>query len=608
MNQRKITNYLVSQNRSIKKILVIINDAILVTMAFLIMSQSLGEIFRFDFYYILFLSISGILFFYNKIYDNVIQNIGIRYISKIIILIGISFLSYFLLAKFIFNNHLLGQIIFYSSFLSFFLIIFSRLSARFILYENIEEKEKIILYTDYDDIGEAVNLAANSVKYKLVGIISSTTNNKGGFIDGIEILPIKDTKKLALENKVSKLFIASDHDIKNLDSDLFNIITSFPIQVFKIPNLKNIIARNDSFNNLQNLSLEDFIVRKVDNEIKLNDKDNQIIKDKTVLITGAGGSIGSVLAKQIIINKPKLLIILDHSEAALFKIHLSLESMNLDVKIVTKLINLSDRNLTRSVFKDFKIDTIYHAAAYKHVNILENELKSAINNNILGTYYLMNQCYSNGIKNFVLISTDKAVKPSTIMGRTKKFCELIVQYFQNKDKNNNYVAVRFGNVFNSSGSVIQIFKDQISKNQDLTVTDKNVTRFFMSIEEAVKLVIQASVIGKGGEIFVLEMGEPIKIIDIAERMIYLSGKTIKSESNPSGDIGIKFTGLKQGEKLHEILSKEDVVKTINSQILLSQDSHSNIHNIDSIIDSLIDAVSVDDNDLMKEILMQATGD
>ncbi len=608
MNQRKITNYLVSQNRSIKKILVIINDAILVTMAFLIMSQSLGEIFRFDFYYILFLSISGILFFYNKIYDNVIQNIGIRYISKIIILIGISFLSYFLLAKFIFNNHLLGQIIFYSSFLSFFLIIFSRLSARFILYENIEEKEKIILYTDYDDIGEAVNLAANSVKYKLVGIISSTTNNKGGFIDGIEILPIKDTKKLALENKVSKLFIASDHDIKNLDSDLFNIITSFPIQVFKIPNLKSIIARNDSFNNLQNLSLEDFIVRKVDNEIKLNDKDNQIIKDKTVLITGAGGSIGSVLAKQIIINKPKLLIILDHSEAALFKIHLSLESMNLDVKIVTKLINLSDRNLTRSVFKDFKIDTIYHAAAYKHVNILENELKSAINNNILGTYYLMNQCYSNGIKNFVLISTDKAVKPSTIMGRTKKFCELIVQYFQNKDKNNNYVAVRFGNVFNSSGSVIQIFKDQISKNQDLTVTDKNVTRFFMSIEEAVKLVIQASVIGKGGEIFVLEMGEPIKIIDIAERMIYLSGKTIKSESNPSGDIGIKFTGLKQGEKLHEILSKEDVVKTINSQILLSQDSHSNIHNIDSIIDSLIDAVSVDDNDLMKEILMQATGD
>ena len=608
MKLKKITDYLVSQNRSIKKILVIINDAILVTMAFLIMSQSLGEIFKFDIYYTLFLLISGILFFYNKIYDNVIQNIGIRYISKIIILIGISFLSYYLLANFFFNNHLLSQIIFNSSFLSFFLIIFSRLLARFLLYENTEEKEKIILYTDYQDIGEAVNLAANSVKYKLVGIISSTSNSKGGFVDGIEILPIKDAKRLALKNKVSKLFIASDFDIKDLDSNLFDIITSFPIQVFKIPNLKDIVARNDSFNNLQNLSLEDFIVRKVDNEIKLNDKDNQIIKDKTVLITGAGGSIGSVLAKQIIINKPKLLIILDHSEVALFDIHSSLESMNVNVKIVTKLINLADKNLTRSVFKDFKIDTIYHAAAYKHVNILENEMKSAINNNILGTYYLMNQCYGNGIKNFVLISTDKAVNPSTIMGRTKKFCELIVQYFQKKDNNNNYVAVRFGNVFNSSGSVIQIFKEQISKNQDLTVTDKNVTRFFMSIEEAVKLVIQASVIGKGGEIFVLEMGEPIKIIDIAERMIYLSGKTIKSESNPSGDIGIKFTGLKQGEKLHEILSKEDVVKTINSQILLSQDSHSNIHNIDSMIDSLIDAVSVDDNDLMKDILIQATGD
>ena len=359
---------------------------------------------------------------------------------------------------------------------------------------------------------------------------------------------------------------------------------------------------------MQNLSLEDFIVRKVDNEIKLNDKDNKIIKDKTVLITGAGGSIGSVLAKQIIINKPKLLIILDHSEVALFNIHSSLESMNIGVKIVTKLINLANKDLISSVFKEFTIDTIYHAAAYKHVNILENEIKSAINNNIMGTYYLMNHCYNSGIKNFVLISTDKAVTPTTIMGRTKKFCELIIQYFQNKDKNNNYVAVRFGNVFNSSGSVIQIFKDQISKNQDLTVTDKNVTRFFMSIEEAVKLVIQASVIGKGGEIFVLEMGEPIKIIDIAERMIYLSGKTIKSESNPSGDIGIQFTGLKQGEKLHEILSKEDVIKTNHSQILLSQDSHRNIQNINSTVDSLIDAVSMDDHHLMKEILIKATSE
>ena len=173
---------------------------------------------------------------------------------------------------------------------------------------------------------------------------------------------------------------------------------------------------------------------------------------------------------------------------------------------------------------------------------------------------------------------------------------------------NTFHQNSFGNVFNSSGSVIQIFKDQISKNKDLTVTDKNVTRYFMSIEEAVKLVIQASVIGKGGEIFVLEMGEPIKIIDIAERMIYLSGKTIKSESNPDGDIGIEFTGLKQGEKLHEILSKEDVVKTHHSQILLSQDSYSNVQSINSTVDSLIDALSTDDHGLMKELLIKATSE
>ena len=608
MKLHAIADYLISQNRSIKKFLVIINDAVLVTIAFLIMNQSLGEIFQFDIYYSIFLFASGILFFRNKIYDNVIQNIGIRYISKLAILTGISFLSYYILAKFFFNNYILSQTIFNSSFLSFFLIIFSRIVAKFLLYENTNQKEKIILYTDYADIGEAVNLVSNSAKYELVGIISTMSDSKGSFVDGVQILPVMDTKRLAQKNKVSKLFIASDRDIKDLDSNLFDIITSFPIQVFKIPNLKDIITRSDSFNNLQNLSLEDFIVRKVDNVIELNEKDNKIIKDKTVLITGAGGSIGSILSKQIIINKPKLLIILDHSEVALFSIHSSLESMNTDIKIVTKLVNLSDKNLISSIFSDFKIDTIYHAAAYKHVNMLENEIKSAINNNIMGTYYLMKECHNNKIKNFVLISTDKAVSPTTIMGRTKKFCELIVQYFQSKDKNNNYVAVRFGNVFNSSGSVIQIFKDQISKNKDLTVTDKNVTRYFMSIEEAVKLVIQASVIGKGGEIFVLEMGEPIKIIDIAERMIYLSGKTIKSESNPDGDIGIEFTGLKQGEKLHEILSKEDVVKTHHSQILLSQDSYSNVQSINSTVDSLIDALSTDDHGLMKELLIKATSE
>jgi FlaA1/EpsC-like NDP-sugar epimerase len=200
-----------------------------------------------------------------------------------------------------------------------------------------------------------------------------------------------------------------------------------------------------------------------------------------------------------------------------------------------------------------------------------------------------------------MISTDKAANPSTVMGKTKKFCELIVENFNRKNNNGIYLSVRFGNVFNSSGSVIQIFKHQIKKGQDLTLTDADVTRFFMSIEEAVKLVIKASIIGKGGEVFVLDMGTPIKILDIAKRMIHLSGNTIKSESNPDGDIGITITGLKKGEKLHEILSENPVSKTEHPQILLSTEDK-NEYDTEKRIKSIIKAVNENDQESMKKIL------
>ena len=393
---------------------------------------------------------------------------------------------------------LFANIIFISGFISFFLILFSRVTAKYILYDNVSAKEKIILYTDHEDVSGAVNLAANSNNFELVGIIHSEKKNKGRLIDNIKIFGIDDFSKLVREKDVYKLFIASDNNIKDLDKSLFEQIISLPIKVFKIPDLEDIISKKDSFNDLKNLSLEDFISRKVDDEIKLTDKENKIIKDKIVLITGAGGSIGSVLSKQIIVNSPKKLIILDNSEFNLFKIQSELKSINSNIEIISKLVNIANQSLLRAVFNEFKIDTVYHAAAYKHVNILEDEVQPAINNNIIGTYSLLNECHSNNVKNFVMISTDKAANPSTVMGKTKKFCEMMVQYFDNKNQSSSYVSVRFGNVFNSSGSVIQIFKNQIKKGNDLTVTDPNVDRFFMSIEEAVKLVIKASIIGKGG--------------------------------------------------------------------------------------------------------------
>ena len=327
-----------------------------------------------------------------------------------------------------------------------------------------------------------------------------------------------------------------------------------------------IISKKDSFSDLQHLSLEDFISREVNDDIILREDKDEIIRNKVVLVTGAGGSIGSILAKQVLANKPKLLIIIDNSEFALFKIESELRQINCGIKVVPRLINIVDQNLLNTIFKDFDIDTVYHAAAYKHVNILENEIRSAMINNIIGTNNLLIASHSHAIKKFVMISTDKAATPTTVMGKTKKFCELIVQHFNDKDKNSAFLSVRFGNVFNSSGSVIQ-----------------------------------ASQIGKGGEVFVLDMGTPIKILDIAKRMIHLSGNTIKTDSNPSGDIGIIITGLKKGEKMHEILSENPIQNTDNPQIMLSTDDR-RVSNIEESMKIIIDAIKDNDIELMKKVL------
>ncbi len=602
MKNSHIKNLIKSQNKLIKRIILVFNDITLIFLALIISSFIVTENYSISSVMSFWITLlTGSIFYYKGMHNNVVKNIGLQYVYTSMRVIISIFFVYSLVIRFILEDIILSKIVITSGFILFFLIILSRIAAKFLLYENNNFKEKIILYTDYDDISTAVNLAANSNNFELVGIINLKKKNKGRLVDNIEIFGIDDFTKLAKKYNVSKLFIVSNNNIKDLDKDLFNQITSFPIQVFKIPDLNDIISKKDSFSDLRHLSLEDFIAREVDDKIVLKPGNDEIINDKIVLVTGAGGSIGSVLTKQVIANNPKLLILIDNSEFALFKIESEIAKIKCDIEVVPRLINIADENSLSSVFQEFNIDTVYHAAAYKHVNILENEIRAAIINNIIGTHNLLTKCHSNGVKKFVMISTDKAATPTTVMGKTKKFCELIVKYFDNKNEDSACLSVRFGNVFNSSGSVIQIFKDQIEKGEDLTLTDPAVDRFFMSIQEAVKLVIRASHIGKGGEVFVLDMGTPIKIIDIAKRMIHLSGNTIKNDSNPNGDIGIIITGLKKGEKMHEILSENPIKNTKNPQIMISTDDRK-ISDIEKSIESIRDAINKNDFQAMKEIL------
>ena len=602
MKDGYIKSFFKDQSKLIKRIILISNDIILVLSSLVISSFIINQ--NYDILNGTFFSITLItvaLFFYKNMHNNVIKNIGLQYVYTSMTLTLSIFFTFSIIIAFFLKDISLSKVVFISGFIVFFLIILSRIVAKFLLYENTYPKEKIILYTDYEDISEAINLAVNSKNFELIGIINLKKKNKGRLVDNIKIFDIDDFTKLVEKHKVGKLFIISTRNIKDIDQDLFKQITSLPIKVFKIPDLNDIISKKDSFSDLKHLSLEDFIARDTDDKITLLAGSDNIIKDKIVLVTGAGGSIGSVLARQVISNKPKLLIILDNSEFGLFKIESELVKIKADTKIISRLANIADEHSLTSIFKEFNIDTVYHAAAYKHVNILENEIRAAMMNNIVGTHNLLTKCHSNSVKKFVMISTDKAATPTTVMGKTKKFCELIVKHFDDKNKNSSYLSVRFGNVFNSSGSVIQIFKDQIEKGEDLTLTDPGVDRFFMSIQEAVKLVIQASQMGKGGEVFVLDMGTPLKILDIAKRMIHLSGNTIKTNSNPSGDIGIIITGLKKGEKMHEILSENPIKNTDNPQIMISTDNRK-IIDIEKSIESIKDAIDKNDTQVMEEIL------
>ncbi len=323
------------------------------------------------------------------------------------------------------------------------------------------------------------------------------------------------------------------------------------IYVRTLPGLASIVSGEVKFSDIKDVDIEDLLGRTpVPANQQLLTKN---IVAKVVLVTGAGGSIGSELSRQIANLKPKRLIILDSSEFALYKIEQELKERFAYVPLTIILGNTLNQKLVDEVIKTYRVNTIYHAAAYKHVPMVEANPLAGIENNAFSTFVVAEAALKNKVDNMVLISTDKAVRPTNVMGASKRLAELVLQAFADNSGHTIFNMVRFGNVLGSSGSVVPLFKKQIQMGGPITVTHPDIIRYFMTIPEAVELVIQAGNMATGGEVFVLDMGEPVKIVDLARKMIYLSGFTVKDEENPDGDIEIKFTGLRPGEKLYEEL-------------------------------------------------------
>ncbi len=396
------------------------------------------------------------------------------------------------------------------------------------------------------------------------GFVDDDPGKRGGSVNRIKVLgTTDDLAKLVDELAIEQVVIAIDQAQGKEIRRIMEVCTSIPVKAMIVPSLNEIAHGRVSVSRIRDVQIEDLLGR---DPVDLDDENlHEFLSGKTVMVTGAGGSIGSELVRQITNYQPKQILLVERAEFFLFQIGREMARDFADVKCVPLIADVCDESRMREIFEQFRPEVIFHAAAHKHVPLMEVNSAEAVKNNIFATRQLATLAGEFGVVDFVMISTDKAVNPTSIMGASKRIAEIVVQELDDIYPT-NYIAVRFGNVLGSAGSVVPIFREQIQKGEPITVTDKEMTRYFMTIPEASQLVLQAGALGEGGEIFILDMGQPVKILDLAEDMIRLSGLT------PYEDIDIQFTGIRNGEKLFEELeiTGENLLKTRNPKIFIGK--------------------------------------
>lgn len=434
---------------------------------------------------------------------------------------------------------------------------------------------------------------SNNLNYEIVGLIDDDPCKKGKQISGVKVIGGRENiVGICKENKVEEIILAIPSVDIATKRTIINICKDTNAKLKTLPGIYEIIDSKFSMNKIRDVNIEDLLGRE---EVKLNnDNINKYIKDKVVLVTGGGGSIGSELCRQIAKFNPKELLILDIYENNAYDLQMELNYNypNLNKEVI--IASIRDEKKLGEVFEKYRPEVVFHAAAHKHVPLMENNPAEAIKNNVIGTYNVVKCSHQFGVKKFVQISTDKAVNPTNIMGATKRFCEIIIQAFDTISST-EYVAVRFGNVLGSNGSVIPLFKKQIAHGGPVTVTHPEINRYFMTIPEAAQLVIQAGGMAKGGEIFVLDMGEPVKIADLAKDLIRLSGY------QPDVDIKIEYTGLRPGEKLYEELLMNEIAltSTEHDKIYIEKPAGNSIEFVEESIREFKDVVYKDQEEVFK---------
>ncbi len=468
---------------------------------------------------------------------------------------------------------------------------------------------------------------SSSKEFQVKGFVDDDTHLQGRTVNGIPVYPNADLEDIIYRLDITDVLLAIPSASQNRRSEIIASLNGCGVRVRTLPGLIDLASGRVRISDLHDLDMNDLLGRAVvPPEVGLLEKN---ILGQTVLVTGAGGSIGSELCRQIIKFSPKSLILIDSSEHSLYLIYeelkgaligleedrlarcgddpTSLSNLDLPVKLVPCLASVRDRDLLLKIFRSHQPATVFHAAAYKHVPLVEQNFAEGIRNNVFGTLACAQISFECGVANFILVSTDKAVRPTNVMGASKRIAELILQAMADSafrgGHSINYSMVRFGNVLGSSGSVAPLFSAQIAAGGPITLTHPEVTRYFMTIPEAAQLVVQSSAMAEGGDVFVLDMGEPVRIYDLATKMVYLSGLLVKDEVRPDGDIEIKVTGLRLGEKLYEeLLIGDNPQPTAHPKIMKAHEDFLSWGDLQKELDSLSLALDAMDEKLTKEML------
>ena len=609
-------NTIASLPRSVKKIIFIFHDITLMTMSLIIayltrFTFSISNLNQTHLWLLLSLTILLTLVVFIKLglYRAVIRYVGTK--MMVICLIG-SIASALILVcvSFFVSYHIPRSI----PIMYFLILLVGTISSRLFIREMIRgsflsKNTPVIIYGAGQSGTQLLEAIRQVEHFYAVAFVDDDKKQQGTVVNNLTVYPPEKLAKLVEKYEVEKILLAIPSASREDRKRILNTLEPLNLEVLSIPGMRELVEGKITVQGLKKVSVIDLLGRDPVNPIPELMQAN--ITDKVVMVTGAGGSIGSELCRQIIEMRPTTLILFELSEFLLYSIEKELREhmvhTGLSLQLIPLLGSVQQRKRLHTVMQTYQVQTIYHAAAYKHVPMVEFNTIEGVRNNVYGTLHCALAAIDTQVETFVLISTDKAVRPTNTMGASKRMAELVLQALAARtDHSTRFCMVRFGNVLGSSGSVVPVFEKQIANGGPITLTHKDITRYFMTIPEAAQLVIQAGAMGKGGDVFVLDMGESVKIIDLAKQMIRLSGLEIQDESHPKGDIAIKITGLRPGEKLYEeLLIGDNVTQTTHARIMTANEIMLNWPELDALLQRLDAACKDSDYRLVRELLLEA---